>query len=66
MNIFTIIFYYKILAKYSQKNTHNFNIFKNFLGRAHPRTPTFPKVFEPPSPRDEILDTPLCILLVIV
>ena len=35
MNIFTIIFFYKILAKYSPKRT----IFKNFLGGACPRTP---------------------------
>ena len=38
MNIFTIIFFYKILAKYSPKRTKLHHFF-SFLGGACPRTP---------------------------
>ena len=38
MNIFTIFFFYKILAKYSTKRT-KLHHFKKFLGGACPRTP---------------------------
>ena len=64
MKIFTI-FFYKILAKHSPERT----TFKNFPERACLRTPPrsamqltplFPKkYFDPPPPRNEILDTPL-------
>ena len=59
MNIFTIIFFHKILAKYSPKRTklHHFKIF--FSGGTCPRTPLtnawlrshFSKnIFNPPPP----------------
>ena len=60
MNIFTI-FFYKTLAKYSPKRT----ILHHSRGIIPPNPPNmqipplFHKYFNPPPPRNEILDTPL-------
>ena len=67
MNIFTILFlqnFNKIFSK-----THHFLKFSrgsippdplacNTIHN-HANTPTFPRIFEPPHPRNKILDTPL-------
>ena len=76
MNIFTI-FFYQILAKYSPKHTKLHHLKKIFRGiippnppnhRAMQIPPLLQKYFEPPPPKNEILDTPLhtCIFIMVI
>ena len=74
-NKYFCIFFYNILAKYSPKRTKLHHFLKNSRGSMSPNPPSkrvatpramqipplFQKYFEPPPPRNEILDTPLSV-----